>query len=128
MNQPDKDTLWYQPDLDVFLNRWYSSYADARKALAKHGGFLLSYKNHFFVCAAEVIRALGLEPEDHDWGRIGCDVAQPCGPGGVRALASEASDRCGRLITVSTIQPISAPQTVPKAKEPYFVFVMFRVT
>jgi len=45
MNQPDKDNLWYQTNLDVFLNRWYSTYADARKARENHGGFLLPYKN-----------------------------------------------------------------------------------
>jgi len=67
MDQPDKDTLWYQSNLDVFLNRWYSSYADARKARENHGGFLLPYKSHFFVCEADVIRALGLEPDDPDW-------------------------------------------------------------
>lgn len=77
MDQPDKDTLWYQPNLDVFLNRWYSSYADARKARENHGGFLLPYKNHFFVCEADVIRALGLEPDDPDWEQISWDCAQP---------------------------------------------------
>jgi hypothetical protein len=61
----------------VFLNRWYSSYADARKAREKHGGFLLPYKNHFFICEAEVIRALGLEPDDPDWEKIGWDAVQP---------------------------------------------------
>jgi len=80
MDQPDKDTLWYQPNLDVFLNRWYSSYADARKAREHHGGFLLRYKSHFFVCQADVIRALGLEPDDPDWERIGWDAAQPADP------------------------------------------------
>ena len=80
MDQADKDTLWYQHNLDVFLNRWYSSYADARKAREHHGGFLLRYKSHFFVCEADVIRALGLEPDDPDWERIGWDAAQPADP------------------------------------------------
>ena len=77
MDEPDKDTLWYQPNLDVFLNRWYSSYAEAQKALERHGGFLLPYKNHFFVCESDVIQALGLEPEDPNWEKIGWDAAQP---------------------------------------------------
>jgi hypothetical protein len=77
MDQPDKDTLWYQPNLDVFLNRWYSSYADARNARENHGGFLLPYKTHFFVCEADVIRALSLDPDDPDWEKIGWDTAQP---------------------------------------------------
>ena|SRR6266851_9675967 len=77
MDQPDKDTLGYQPNLDVFLNRWYSSYADARKDRENHGAFLLPYKSHFFVWEADVIRALGLDPDDPDWEKIGWDAAQP---------------------------------------------------
>jgi len=48
MDQPDKDTLWYQSNLDVFLNRGYSSYADARKAREHHGGFLNPTSPTFF--------------------------------------------------------------------------------
>jgi len=77
MKQIDLDTLWYQPNLDVFLNRWYSSYAEAQKAREHHGGFLLPYKNHFYVCEADVIQALGLDPDDSDWGKIKRDAAQP---------------------------------------------------
>jgi hypothetical protein len=73
----DADTLWYQPDLDVFLNRWFSDYAEARRSLETDGGFLLPYKRHFFVCEAETIRALGLEPDDPDWQKIGRDCARP---------------------------------------------------
>ena len=77
MNQPAEDNLWYQPNLDVFLNRWYPSYEVAQSAREHHGGFLLPYKNHFFVCEPEVIRALGLDPDDSDWEKIGWDAAQP---------------------------------------------------
>jgi hypothetical protein len=77
MDEPANDTLWYQPNLDVFLNRWYSSYAEAQKAREHHGGFLLPYQNHFFICEADVIQALGLEPDDPDWERVKWDAAQP---------------------------------------------------
>lgn len=77
MDQTDLDTLWYQPNLDVFLNRWFSNYADARKSLGSEGGFLLPYKLHFFVCEAGAIRAMGLEPDDPDWEKIGWDCVQP---------------------------------------------------
>lgn len=77
MDRPDKDTLWYQPNLDVFLNRWYSSYAEAQKAREHHGGFLLPYKNHFYLCEADVIQALGLDPDDSDWEKIKWDAVQP---------------------------------------------------
>ena len=77
MTDPNSDKLWYQPDLDVFLNRWFANYEEARQALESGGGFLLPYRKHFFVCEADVIQALGLEPEDPDWEKIGRDGAQP---------------------------------------------------
>src|SRR5712675_739498 len=77
MIDSDSDKLWYQPNLDVFLNQWFSNYEEARQALDSGGGFLLPYKNHFFVCEADVIQALGLEPDDQDWEKIGRDAAKP---------------------------------------------------
>ncbi len=77
MNDIDPSTLWYQTSLDIFLNRWFSNYQEARHARAAEGGFLLPYKHHFFVCKAEVIRALGLDPDDSDWKKIEWDCARP---------------------------------------------------
>lgn len=77
MNEANVDTLWYQTNLDVFLNRWYSNYEEARAERESGGGFLLPYKRHFFVCEAEVISAMGLEPDDPDWEKIKWDGAQP---------------------------------------------------
>ena len=77
MNEIDISTLWYQTNLDIFLNRWFSNYYDAKHAREAEGGFLLPYKHHFFVCKAEVIRALGLEPDDPDWEKIEWDCARP---------------------------------------------------
>jgi len=77
MDQAEIEDLWYQPDLDVYLNRWFSNYEDAWKARESDGGFLLPYKRHFFVCEAEVIRAIGLEPDDPDWEKVAWDCALP---------------------------------------------------
>lgn len=77
MSLEDDDKLWYAPTLDVFLNRWFSNYDEARAARDGEGGFLLPYRHHFFVCEAEAIRALGLEPDDPDWERIDWDAARP---------------------------------------------------
>lgn len=77
MGHEDADALWYQPNLDVFLNRWFPSYEDARRSLESEGGFLLPYRRHFFVCESEAIRAMGLEPDDPDWERIGWDCVRP---------------------------------------------------
>jgi len=70
-------TLWYQPNLDVFLNRWFSKYEEARASLEREGGYLLPYRHQFFVCEAGAIRALGLDPDDADWERVGRDCARP---------------------------------------------------
>lgn len=67
----------YVGQLDVFLNRWFASYEDARASLEEEGGFLLPYRNQFFVCEQSAIRVLGLDPEDLDWERIGYDWARP---------------------------------------------------
>jgi hypothetical protein len=77
MTKLDTDDIWYQPSLDVFLNRWFSTYADARNSLDGEGGFLLPYRHHFFVCEADVIQAIGLDPNDPDWEKVGWDCAQP---------------------------------------------------
>lgn len=73
----EADELWYASRLDVFLNQWFARYEEARAARARTGGFLLPYRRHFYVCEPEVIRALGLEPDDADWARIGWDCARP---------------------------------------------------
>jgi hypothetical protein len=82
----DAEELWYAPTLDVFLNRWFSNYDEARAARDGGGGFLLPYRRHFFVCEPDVIRALGLEPEDADWERVGWDCARPADAAAYRRL------------------------------------------
>ena len=74
-NHPSK--LWYQSGLDVFLNNWFSNYAEARASFEQRGGFLLPYQTHFFICQGDMIRALGLDPDDPDWEKIGHDCARP---------------------------------------------------
>jgi len=77
MTELNPAKLWYHPYLDVFLNRWYANYEEARKSLDSDGGFLLPYQKHFFICQPEVISALGLDPNDPDWEAIGYDCARP---------------------------------------------------
>ncbi|HYY55956.1 MAG TPA: hypothetical protein VE842_01425 [Pyrinomonadaceae bacterium] len=69
--------LMYCRALDVLLNRWFASYEEARASLEQQGGFLLPFDRQFFVCEEEGIRALGLDPEDPDWERIGRDWVKP---------------------------------------------------
>jgi hypothetical protein len=77
MTEIDQTKFWYQPNLDVFLNRWFAEYDAARASLDREGGFLFPYQKHYFVCQAEVVAALGLDPADSDWEKIGHDCVRP---------------------------------------------------
>jgi hypothetical protein len=77
MNQVDAETLWYAPTMDVFLNRWFANYEEARQSLMSEGGYLFPYRRQFFVCEAEAVRSMVLEPDDPDWERINWDGARP---------------------------------------------------
>jgi hypothetical protein len=67
----------YERGLSVLLNRWFATYEEARRSLEEDGGFLLPFDSQFFICEAEGIRVLGLNPDDPDWERIGCDWVKP---------------------------------------------------
>jgi hypothetical protein len=67
----------YARGLDVLLNRWFARYEDARASRAQQGGWLLPFDKQFFICEAEGIRVLGLDPDDPDWALIGWDWVQP---------------------------------------------------
>lgn len=95
MKRDDADELWYAGNLDVFLNRWFSDYGEARGSLEAEGGFLLPYRRHFFVCQPEAVRALGLDPEDPDWNLIGRDAARPADAEAMRRLR-EKRERAAR--------------------------------
>ena len=67
----------YVPRMDAILNRWFTTYEEARASLAAEGGYLFPYESQFFVTLAEGVRELGLEAEDPDWARIGWDWVKP---------------------------------------------------
>jgi len=71
------DRSWYVRGMDVWLNRWFVRYDEARASLEEQGGYLLPYASHFFICPPDAIRLLGLDPDDPDWQRAGYDLARP---------------------------------------------------
>ena len=78
MTEPHEEgPLMYVARMDAVLNRWFTSYEEARASLAAEGGYLLPYKTQFFVTEGEGIRELGLDPDDPDWARIGWDWVRP---------------------------------------------------
>lgn len=65
------------PQMNTFLNRWFTSYQEARASLEQEGGFLLPFQGQYFITTGHAIRELGLDPEDADWALIGWDWVQP---------------------------------------------------
>lgn len=60
-----------------FLNHWFSTYAEAKAYQQMEGGFLLPYKKQFFVCQADYISALSLNPGSPEWAHIDFDGGKP---------------------------------------------------
>jgi hypothetical protein len=63
--------------MGAFLNHWCATYDEARALRESQGGYLLPFKDQFFVTGAEGIEELGLDPQDPDWERIGFDWVRP---------------------------------------------------
>ncbi len=60
-----------------FLNKWFTDYNEAKVYLRSKNNFLLPYKNQFFICDANYIKNLGLNPDDPDWHLISYDWVNP---------------------------------------------------
>ena len=73
----DDDPSMYVPRMDAFLNRWFTTYEEARAALDADGGYLLPCGDQFFVSTPAAICELGLDPDDEDWKLIGGDWVRP---------------------------------------------------
>jgi hypothetical protein len=73
----DDAELMYDRRQDVLLNRWFAHYDQARASLEAQGGYLFPYRNHFYICEAEGVRILGLDPDDPDWAAIGWNWVEP---------------------------------------------------
>jgi hypothetical protein len=56
---------------------WFDQYAEAKLQVQFMGGFILPYKNQFFVCKSDYIKQLGMDPTDPDWKLIGNDWVRP---------------------------------------------------
>jgi hypothetical protein len=73
----DDGPVMYVARMDAIMNRWFTTYEDARASLQSEGGYLFPYRNQYFVTLREGIRELGLDPDDPDWARIGWDWVRP---------------------------------------------------
>ncbi len=69
--------LLYPESCVGFLNHWYAHYDEARIQREQTNGYLLAYRQQFFVVGPLYIRTMGLDPHDGDWEKIGRDWARP---------------------------------------------------
>jgi len=70
MPDHEKGPILYVASMDAFLNRWFTTYEEARRCLDADGGYLLPYGEQFFVTVESAIRELGLDSADPDWERL----------------------------------------------------------
>ena len=68
---------FHTPRLDTLLNRWFTRHDEARASRDAHGGWLLPFRDQYFVTESAGIRELGLDPDDHDWAAVGFDMVEP---------------------------------------------------
>ena len=76
----DPGPVMYVARMDAILNRWFTTYAEARASLRAEGGYLFPYRDQYFVTLREGVRELGIDPDDPDWERVGWDWVQPRDP------------------------------------------------
>lgn len=67
----------YHDACGVYLNVWFANYAEAKTYQQQNGGYLLSYRHHFYVASADVIAALNLDGFANEWAAIDFDWVQP---------------------------------------------------
>lgn len=82
-------TLLYPRQCTGFVLEWHANYEIASTELSRSGGYLLPYKNQFFICEAEYISELGLDPDDPDWARIGYNWVKPANQSAWKSLDSK---------------------------------------
>lgn len=76
----DFGTLLCPPGMSAHSNIWSAHYDEAKRLREETGGYLLAYRKHFFIVDRHYVEALGLDPDDPDWQRLGRDWARPTDP------------------------------------------------
>lgn len=67
----------YSAHCGAYLNVWFADYDEAQTHHEQNGGYLLSYRQHYYVCTEEVIKEMGLDGVAAEWKAIGYNWVQP---------------------------------------------------
>lgn len=60
-----------------FINTWFTNYNQAKAHHIIEGGYLLQYRQDYFVAGHELIKVLGLHDFEKEWEAIGYDWVKP---------------------------------------------------
>ena len=79
----DETDIFCPPGTSAHWKTWWASYEEAIADLAKRpsGHFLLPYRKQFFICDADYIATLGIDPRHADVTAVGPNWVQPADRG-----------------------------------------------
>jgi hypothetical protein len=63
--------------LSAFWNNWFANYKKAKLVHRETGGFLLPFRNQFFICEPYFVDEIGLPSSIPEWKEIGFDWVHP---------------------------------------------------
>ncbi len=61
----------------AYWNNWFASYKKAKDVHKQSGGFLLPFRNQFFICEEGFVDELGIPAALPEWKTIGFDWVHP---------------------------------------------------
>ena len=73
----DVKDQFYPPRGSAYWNNWFASYKKAKIVHAQAGGFLLPYRNQFFICEGAFVDGIGIPASLPEWQQIGYDWVHP---------------------------------------------------
>jgi hypothetical protein len=68
---------FYPKGYTTYWNIWFAKYSQAKKVLSEGKGFLLPFKNQYFIVEEHFVDSIGLPHTLPEWGMIGNDWIHP---------------------------------------------------
>ncbi len=68
---------FYPKGYTTYWNIWFAKYSQAKRVLTEGKGFLLPYKNQFFIVEEHFVDSIGLPHTLPEWNEIGNDWIHP---------------------------------------------------
>ncbi|MBP6673620.1 MAG: hypothetical protein KA247_10745 [Bacteroidetes bacterium] len=68
---------FYPKGFTTYWNIWFAKYSQAKKVLQDGGGFLLPFKNQYFIVEEHFVDSIGLPHTLPEWKSIGNDWVHP---------------------------------------------------